>query len=377
MPPQTQQQPQGGDNSLGPFWIIVGIFAVGWGVWYFAHEQIAAFVLQVKLWEAEFVSWVYPPAQAQVSQIKNTAATSITPTMLGDISTTVGNYFRYPFAVLLAVLAVIVYLSNPNMRYKKTHNMQSLVNEEKENWPQISPVADLNLTSEDIDEGPWAMAMSPMQFAKNTNLLQEEKVVVSEVNFDQRGKITVSLLREEAYRVFSLQLGRYWTGVDNLNLHTKALFAIFAARANRDRDGSTALLLQISGSSKTGTLNYSGTEELLAKHKNSKFVTKVINTHAFVLTAMASMLEHARTDGVLASAEFLWLKPIDRSLWYMLNSVGRQTVFSEIAGPFAHWLAEKKIGRRLSVPMVDEAVNALEAALKEVIYSPEAEEGSS
>ncbi len=52
-------------------------------------------------------------------------------------------------------------------------------------------------------------------------------------------------------------------------------------------------------------------------------------------------------DGVQASADFLWLKPIDRRLWYMLNTVGRQTPFAEVAGPYAHWLAEREMGKRI------------------------------
>ena len=52
----------------------------------------------------------------------------------------------------------------------------------------------------------------------------------------------------------------------------------------------------------------------------------------------------------------------------MLNTVGRQTPFVEVAGPFAHWVAEKEMGKRLLVPMVEEATNALELALKDIIY---------
>jgi intracellular multiplication protein IcmP len=51
--------------------------------------------------------------------------------------------------------------------------------------------------------------------------------------------------------------------------------------------------------------------------------------------------------------------------------VGRQTPFAEVAGIFAHWVAEKESGRKLLVPMVDEATRALEVALKEVIYRPD------
>lgn len=54
----------------------------------------------------------------------------------------------------------------------------------------------------------------------------------------------------------------------------------------------------------------------------------------------------------------------------MLNCVGRQTPFVEVAGPFAHWRAEKVMGRRSLVPMIDEAIKALEVAVKEVKLTP-------
>ena len=98
------------------------------------------------------------------------------------------------------------------------------------------------------------------------------------------------------------------------------------------------------------------------------------NRHAYVLTTMATLLQMARTDGVVATADFLWLKPVDRRLWYMLNSIGRQTVVPEISGPYAHWLAEKKIGRPLVAPMVKEAVTGLEAAVAEILYIAEGDE---
>ena len=85
---------------------------------------------------------------------------------------------------------------------------------------------------------------------------------------------------------------------------------------------------------------------------------------------MASLLAAARDDGVVPSSEFLWLKPIDRRLWYMLNCIGRQTPYAEVGGPFAHWKAEKAMGRPSLIPMIDEAIKALEVAIKEIKLSP-------
>jgi intracellular multiplication protein IcmP len=157
-------------------------------------------------------------------------------------------------------------------------------------------------------------------------------------------------------------------------MHIQALLAIFIARGCRDRESAEPVLRGISASANAGTLDFAGAQALWRKHINNKMVQRVIQKHAYVYTVMASLLELAREDGVLATAEFLWLKPIDRKLWYMLNSVGRQTAVPEIAGAFAHWLAEKKLEQALKVPMVDEGVKALELALQEIIYTADDDE---
>lgn len=282
--------------------------------------------------------------------------------VLANVSTVVGNYLRYPFAVILLGLAFLVYRANMVTKFKTVFTMQRLKKLEQKDWPQIAPVADLDLIKQELDEGPWAMALTPMEFCKQNNLLKYEEV---------NAQKTVSLISGAAHRALALQLGPIWTRAEKLPIHTQALFAIFAARANRDREAADRLLLQIAASANSGKLNFTGTQELLAKHVNSKLVTRLTARHAYMYAVMASMLELARTDGVLATAEFLWLKPVDRKLWYILNSVGRQTAVPEVAGAFAHWIAERKLARPLKVPMVDEAVKALDMALKEIIYEPE------
>jgi intracellular multiplication protein IcmP len=237
---------------------------------------------------------------------------------------------------------------------------------EQSNWPQITPIISQNLVKEDINKGPWAMAMTPTQFCRAQKLFKEK------VGDD--GKPAVDVIRADAHQVFMLQLGSLWMGPNALPIHTKALFAIFAACANQDRDSAFKLLKQIDISSGEGKLNFEGVQELLVKHYNSKLVGRVLQKHAYVFTVMAAMLELARTDGVFASSEFLWLKPLDRRLWYILNTVGRQTAVTEIAGIFSHFVAEKKWGGALRTPMVEEAVKGLELAISEVIYEPEEED---
>ena len=368
------QQQQSGDNSLAPLWIVLCIFLAGWLIWAFFHTQIVAFLLQIKFFEARLISFVLPTTAQLASSIKQLHPAEVAFTQLLDVSREVGSYLRYPIIFLLLVLAVVIYFSHINLQFKKFYSMDSLAEAERKNWPQISPVIKLDLVKQDIDKGPWAMALSPMQFAKKYRLLQEEKAVPAMTMAAKIShQITVSVKREAAHHVFVLQCGEYWQGVDYLTPATKALFAVFSARINQDREGALKLLLQIAESSTTGRLNFSGVDVLLEKHKNNKLVHRVVHSHAYVLTVMASLLVLARKEGVLATADFLWLKPKDRLLWFMLNSVGHQTAFAEVSGPFAHWNVECIMGRRLMVPMVEEAVNGLEAAIKDILYIPDSQ----
>jgi len=149
------------------------------------------------------------------------------------------------------------------------------------------------------------------------------------------------------------------------------LYAVFLARLEHELDVAREYLAQLAASAAKGSIDYSQTDTLIKKYGNGKAAQLCMRKHAYVYTVMASMLELARVDGVLASADFLWLKPIDRRLWYVLNTVGRQVAPSEIAGIYAHWLAEKEMNRPLNVPMVQEAVKALDLALTNMVYVPE------
>lgn len=374
------------DNSAAILWWVAAIFAAIGAIWYAFKSYIISGYLLVKLYELNFIDFLatslgrfIPVNTSSFDQVRAliTFARSHTGNInyadLLGMGAVVGEWLRIPLMLLLFVLAVLVYFTNTTRVFKRTYNMEDLAKLEKGNWPQITPVVGLNLIKTDIDAGPWAMAMTPMQFCKRNQLLEEVKPQrrdgMTRKDWD---RIEVVLKRGEANRAFALQLGALWKGSHALPPHARALFAAFAARINADSKSAAQMMLQLNASS-AGTLNFAGVDELLKKHEETKLVQKVVQSHAYVLTVMASMLEGAREDGVQASADFLWLKPRDRRLWYTLNTVGRQTPFIEVAGIFAHWVAEKEAGRKLLVPMVEEATHALELALREVVYKPDEE----
>lgn len=375
--------PQGGnqsDNSSAILWWVAAIFAAMGGMWFALKNQIISIFLTIKLYEVDLLNSLahFFGSSAHFEQLRgailygrtNPAALKFPDLItLGD---GVGDWFRVPLVLIFFVLAILVYLSNTTRSFKHIYSMKELANLEKENYPQITPIVELDLIKEDIETGPWAMAMTPMQFCKKYRLLQEVKTQRTEgMSKKDWNRIEVVLKRGEANKLFSMQLGPLWAGTNKLPPYVRALFAAFAARINADSAPAAKLLAQLAASSRNKQLDFTGVDELIKKHENTKLVQKIIQTHAYASTVMFSMLQGAREDGVQASADFLWLKPVDRRMWYTLNTVGRQTPFIEVAGIFAHWVAEREAGRKLIVPMVEEATNAVELALKEVVYRPD------
>lgn len=364
-------QPDQSEGAMGMLWIIAALFVFGYAFWYVFKVQIIHFYFLLKLWEIDFFSLFTHNLQDVRTYILSVDPAKLNFDDVIKVGNAVGHYLRIPVVILIFVLALSIYFLNSTRLYKRTYSMTDLVKLEKANWPQITPIIGLDLDKKDIDKGPWAMALTPMLFCKRHNLLEEHKIQPKEgMTRKESNRLEVALKRGHANKLFSIQLGPLWQGVDKLPMHAKALFSVFAARYYSDSKAAEAILSRLSSSSVT-KLDFTGVDELCKKYVGKKHIQEIINSHAYVLTVMASMLQAAREDGVQASADFLWLKPVDRRLWYMLNTVGRQTPFVEVAGPFAHWIAEKQMGRRLLVPMVEQATNALETALREIIYLPD------
>lgn len=364
---------QEGENAYGPLWMLGGIFVVGFVIWHFFSVQLKWFYIALKKYEVMMLSFFIDDENMRIAK---KGLNMVTPDTLSweytsVISTYIGSYLIYPVSFILVVLGIVMFRNSASMRYTKTYNMDMLVHQEKENWPQIAPIADIDLVAEEIDKGPWAMAMNPMQFSKHHKLLKVELIPDRKAIWRSEGIPKATLIREAATQVFASQLGPLWSGVENLPPHTKALYAAFLARTEHDTDSCRAYLSKLSASAAKGTIDYSDTDSLLKKYAKSKAAQLCQTKHAYVLTVMASMLVLGRTDGVLASADFLWIKPLDRRLWYTLNCVGRQVSVSEVGGIFAHWIAEKQMGRALTVPMVDEAVAALDKAVANMVYIPD------
>lgn len=372
-----QQNPP--DQSLDLYLFIAFIVVSTIILWYYNHAKIVSIIFYIRIFEgkimlyllesfnqfAEFVGKDMAAVEQltnAISYMQNTPSSNVTPADLMAVSRQFGEALTLP-AVLLGIGGVLyIMFFHTYSKFTHTHNMNSLSRQEVANWPQISCVVGKDLVHEDISKGEWRMSEQPLTFAKRYGLVETEVA---------KGQTIARLNKDKARPVFCAQMGPLWTGLEGLPPYVLALFAIFCACAENDSKGARKLLRQIAASAGTGSLDFGGTRMLLVKHVRSKKVGRAVSPHAYLYTVMASMLELAREDGVLSVSEFLWLKPLDRGLWYMLNNVGRRTAFVEVSAPYAHWLVENRLRRPLKVPVIEEAVEALDKALAEILINPD------
>ena len=387
---QGQGNQQNSSQGIEFAYYAGAIFIVLGGAWYYYHAEIAYGILKAQAYIAYFMlfplglmsnlaSEILPPVTADLVKLwESNLAEVINQIQAEDYITmpfqsmiyyikTIGLYFAFFVTPIWIAIAVYILKSGVACAFNEKYSMESFRRKEVVNWPATATVVGTKLLKNNIDSGDYSMCPQPMEFAKKNNLLDISMAAgkpVAEVNYAR------------AHRLFVTQMGPRWEGnLQNFPPYIIALFAIFAAKANHDTKGAGGLLAQIAESSYAlnKNLNFTGSYVLLGKHIKAMKVARAVSAHAYLLPAMASMLEAARDDGVIATAEFLWLKGQDRKLWYMLNSVGRQVAFTEISGPFAHWKVEKRLRRPLKTPMVGEAIAALEVGVSEIIYKPDRE----
>ena len=376
---------QGGEQPEGmePLYYSAAVVIIAVIIWVKYGQSIIEFIIEIRKYELLFIYNVafYLSSLFKLTGLIQLDTANIVNALVIDISTNpssieyaevwsflgvAGIYFLPVTFSVAIVLGYHLSFKNKLSEYCEVYDMKVLRTREQVHYPHTRIANIKNLVKVPIDDPSWGMSKQPLDYAKENKLL---------VRVIRERSPAVDLNRSRAEEIFSLQLGRSWTGLDCLRDYEKALFSVFAAKSNRSSEEADKMLCQLSKSAQGGVkkMNFSGVNQLLQTHVGSKEVGMAVSPHAYVYTVMISMLEMARTDGVIASSEFLWLKTVDRELWYVLNCVGRVAVFPEVGGVFAHWKIETKLRRPLKTPCVLEAVNALDEAVKSVLFNPDEE----
>lgn len=395
----SSSQPQT-DQSFTLLLVMAFMFAILWVIWHFGKHPILEVLRAlrfVEMWVMNLITghrfdacmdWLHnarfadPDPSADVILATNNCfnrsyleslpsetalsyySLSIAP--LANMESGIMYYARWPMAIVFVGLAYYAQYVSPRNKFKTQHNLESFIKTQAEMWPVISPIVNFNPMHSSArapgdkipDKLPlFAEALSPEEW------ISYNRITVTNNIPD----------RDATRRGFLLQLGPRWTGTFiGQPAYIKALSAACALKGVQRREESDDLLGRVSQcwSEKSGLVLESKLAAEIEQHLRDEKVggeaLAIANQHAYRTTAMLGMLRWARSrGGVLAPAQFLWLRGTDRVLWYALNNLGRRAFLMEGAGALAHFMAEQNARKALPIPRIDTALVTLNQYMAE------------
>ncbi|NIF40187.1 conjugal transfer protein TrbA [Burkholderia sp. Tr-862] len=241
---------------------------------------------------------------------------------------------------------------HPIVLATRVHTVQSLLEVQSKSFSAVAPILKRDLIDDPSPE--WASSMHPEEWVAENGLIVNERLEV-----------------ERTRDLLVGQLGKPVKSLSKLKAHEKALFAIFGLRVFfKDTKASQALIdaLNYSAINVRSRPDFSLAREAFERCASAKPAKKWLMKHPYPRTLLMALLIESRQMGVLPSSNFIWLKPLDRALWYPLNTAGRKVPFMESAGVFNQMQAEEVAWDNncvLTDPHVDDAVRGIQQYLEE------------
>lgn len=354
--------------------IMLIVFAViAWVIWYFQAEEIRNIIRWIRYGEMWLVSWFVGdnytiPFNGEAASFQQ--GLDATPKWgkaelqnvhLSYMTALALQPLKIPFTLFFLGAAVWAYTKGPNTHCREKMGLEELIKRLSKIFPVVAPFAEFNPNAQ-APRAPgspvpaelplFAEALGPEEW------LAYHSIPVPDGNVDEKA----------AAKAFRRQLGKRWKGAKALPPYKQILLAAFCLKAARKRTQSDDMLSRMAKcwNSKNG-LNLGKDRALLRdahkvlRNKDLAGGTlKAINQHAYETTALLGALAHARQEGgVLAPAQFVWLRGYDRALWYPLNNLGRQSFHMEAMGAISHFKAEKRTSRPIPVPKIDDAIESI------------------
>lgn len=361
------------ESALGWGILLCVFIALGYLVWYHMQVEIQNAIRWVRyseMWLTSFfldkdyaVMWRGQPVnhEAMTEMARTIPAENIDSDFLSALGTVAMTPLVWVVSLISILMGLWALFYGPGSEHRRSFDINSLIKKQANIFPIIAPFIDFN-PNKMAPRAPGAPVPADMPIFAEA-LSPEEWVVFNEI------PVVGKKLDEEAVtKAFQKQLGPRWRGSKNLAPYKQVLLAAFCLKAARKRADADTMLGRLAHCwSEKGGLKVSRDRSLLREARAvlgnaaiSASVLKKCNEHAWETTAMMRGLVTAREEGgVLAPAQFVWLRAHDRDLWYPLNNLGRQSLHAEALGSMAHYKAEKLAQRPIPRPKVQDAVKSV------------------
>lgn len=356
-PTQTQST----DNTLLYLFLAAVIYCLFYFVWDSYHFEIAYYSLKaswyllgvfdwpispefIARWRAEIATAALNSGQLDASQILHYANRA--------------GYFYVIIPAGLTLLCLKQTLNHPSLRTKRAIDADSLRNVMAEHATALIPVlyyGDL-LNAEPESQ---RSAKTPEEWASGHGLIRNGRLHAGEME-----------------SVLITELGPRLEGLEDMALHEQYLFTVFCIRLYAPEaafEQSLELLDALNRSCHIGTWKgergYPAFAEIPNRFQEFSArpeVKELFRYHPYARTLLYKLHEEALRHGKLPSSYFRWLKGMDRTLWYVLNTTGRKAPFAESLAVFtqARWESfARSQGYCLQEPCVTDAVKSMESYL--------------
>lgn len=358
-------------DDMGLVWIglILTMGGAAWGFWFISHAEISYTLLKwswnllglfdyshmpafISAWRAEIAALAAQPRGISFEQITK-------------VTNTVGYLFVWiPVGItLVAIWIARRHRSNFTRRQVTVSTLPWIMSQHS---PAIIPslyYGDAESLLLNVDPPEHRSALSPEEWAAENMLI-----------------INGKLDREKARALLISDLGNAISTIEDLSHVERALFAVFASRLfgrKVQQDRSLQLLNELNRSCHThsfkGARGYPDlaiTDSEFDQWKQHEEAQELLVKHPYPRTLLHAMHKAAIDGkGKLPSSYFIWLKGMDRKLWYALNTTGRKGPFIESSAVFTQTLWEEyaaDTGYRLTEPFIDDAIDGLEQYLKKI-----------
>lgn len=361
------------DNAIGWFFLALVFFGVIWLIWYLNSESLRDFARWVRYGEMWLIQWFIPEDYTVLHNgnrynwhdsfafMTQPTAVQLSNEHIGLFTTLAMQPLRFVFVGLMGLGALWCIFDGPRTKFRRDLGLEGLIRHQAHNFPVIQPFIEFN-PSKQPPRPPGSPVPATLPSFSEA-LGPEEWLAYNSIPVPD-GKVSETA----ANKAFQKQLIGRWKGWKHLKPYQQILLASFALKAARKRDEADAFLgrLACCWSFEKG-LKLSKDNKLLGEARAilrdkgiSGNTLQQCARHAFVTTALLRALQYAREEGgVLAPASFVWLRGHDRTLWYPLNNLGRQSFHMEAMGAMAHFKAERLTQRPIPVPKVEFAVDSI------------------
>lgn len=402
-------KPEDGMTAAG---VIMGsMFVIFLLIWFTNQVRI------VNFWAPKFAylsqTWLWLPGESGKSSFYEVVASAKT-FLQSPKDVSIFSWIAFiNKAIFLPVtffgVALIGYLIKLMFReedpVKRGFKPQQLAQHLSHVFTGVAPVLHLRKALAQDKEPLWRRQLFPHEVLLNVKVNDKPIVVDEEMSIPRATEYFMGIVKEkvprsEQYpeglkpkllgkgRLISTMLGRQVVHLlqdkgenicfpERFTNAGKVIYALLCAHAFGGEEGKADYAKardQLNNSARGaahGMANLAVAQWIFDKYKNNQTARKLFAVHHWEYTYLFELLVQAKRQGKCGHWEFMWLKPTNRILFYVMNTVGRFTPHTESAAAFTQYVYERRVLKMGRLPLMEMP----DGSLQHVIYVDKAVKG--